>query len=155
MACVLRPCSTAPKLMLQNPGQVIAKFVIPGRISEDTPDCTESSLKTHISHLRTKLREVSEKECIESVWEIGFRFSIFFRFLTIMTKTVSCLIAKHGFFYSPFRCGLINRNLFDYPFMNFRSLVGIPASSKVYRSTFIERLYFSLSFIICSIMGEA
>lgn len=63
------------KLLLQNPGQVIAKSVILDRISEDTPDCTESSLKTHISHLRTKLREVSGKEYIESVWGIGFRFA--------------------------------------------------------------------------------
>lgn len=63
------------KLLLQNPGQVIAKSVILDRISEDTPDCTESSLKTHISHLRTKLREVSGKEYIASVWGIGFRFS--------------------------------------------------------------------------------
>lgn len=63
------------KLLLQNPGQVIAKSVILDRISEDTPDCTESSLKTHISHLRTKLREAGGKEYIESVWGIGFRFS--------------------------------------------------------------------------------
>ena len=39
------------KLLLQNPGQVIAKSVILDRISEDTPDCTENSLKTHISHV--------------------------------------------------------------------------------------------------------
>lgn len=63
------------KLLLQNQGQVIAKSVILDRISEDTPDCTESSLKTHISHLRTKLREVSGKEYIEAVWGIGFEFS--------------------------------------------------------------------------------
>lgn len=63
------------KLLLQNPGQVIAKSVILDRISEDTPDCTESSLKTHISHLRTKLREACGKETIESVWGIGFKFS--------------------------------------------------------------------------------
>ena len=63
------------KLLLQNPGQVIAKSVMLDRISEDTPDCTESSLKTHISHLRTKLREVSGKEYIESVWGIGFKLS--------------------------------------------------------------------------------
>ena len=63
------------KLLLQNPSQMIAKSVILERISEDTPDCTESSLKTHISHLRTKLREVSGKEYIESVWGIGFKLS--------------------------------------------------------------------------------
>lgn len=63
------------KLLLQNSGQAIAKSVILDRISEDTPDCTESSLKTHISHLRTKPREAGGKEYIESVWGIGFRFS--------------------------------------------------------------------------------
>lgn len=42
-------------------------------IGEDTPDCTESSLKTHVSHLRAKLREVGGREYIESVWGIGFR----------------------------------------------------------------------------------
>lgn len=63
------------KLLMQNPGQVIAKSVILDRISEDTLDCTESSLKTHISHLRTKLREPGGKEYIESVWGIGFKLS--------------------------------------------------------------------------------
>ena len=63
------------KLLIQNPGQAIAKSVILDRISEDTPDCTESSLKTHISHLRTKLREAGGKEYIESVWGIGFKLS--------------------------------------------------------------------------------
>lgn len=61
------------KLLMQNPNQVIAKSVILDRISEDTPDCTESSLKTHISHLRAKLRETSGKEYIASVWGIGFK----------------------------------------------------------------------------------
>lgn len=63
------------KLLMQNPGKVIAKSVLLDRISADTPDCTESSLKTHISHLRGKLREVSGREYIESVWGIGFRLS--------------------------------------------------------------------------------
>lgn len=61
------------KLLIQNPEQVIAKSVLLDRISEDTPDCTESSLKTHISHLRSKLRKVSGKEYVESVWGIGFK----------------------------------------------------------------------------------
>lgn len=47
------------KLLMQNDGQVIAKSVLLERISEDTPDCTENSLKTHISHLRGKLRQAS------------------------------------------------------------------------------------------------
>lgn len=62
------------KLLLLHSGQVIAKSVILDRISEDTPDCTESSLKIHISHLRKKLREVSGKDYIEAVWGIGFQF---------------------------------------------------------------------------------
>ena len=63
------------KLLMQNPDQVIAKSVILDRIAEDTPDCTESSLKTHISHLRGKLREATGKEYIEAVWGIGFRLT--------------------------------------------------------------------------------
>lgn len=62
------------KLLIQNPGQVIAKSIILDRISDDTMDCTENSLKTHISHLRSKLREAGGKEYIESVWGIGFKF---------------------------------------------------------------------------------
>lgn len=61
------------KLLMQNPEQVIAKSVLLDRISMDTPDCTENSLKTHISHLRSKLREASGKDYVESVWGIGFR----------------------------------------------------------------------------------
>lgn len=63
------------KLLIQNSGRVIAKSVLLERISEDTPDCTESSLKTHISHLRSKLRETSGKEYVEAVWGIGFRLN--------------------------------------------------------------------------------
>lgn len=63
------------KLFLQNPGQVIAKSVILDRISADTPDCTESSLKIHVSNLRKKLRDVTGQDHIESVWGIGFKLN--------------------------------------------------------------------------------
>ena len=63
------------KLLMQHPNQAIAKSVVLDRISEDTPDCTESSLKIHISNLRKKIREVSGKEYIEAVWGIGFKIS--------------------------------------------------------------------------------
>ena len=63
------------KLLMQNPGQVLAKSVLLDRISEDTPDCTENSLKTHISNLRCKLRGVSGRDYIEAVWGIGFRLA--------------------------------------------------------------------------------
>lgn len=61
------------KLLLRNPGQVVAKSYLLEQIGEDTPDCTESSLKTHISHLRSKLRAVSGRDHVESIWGIGFR----------------------------------------------------------------------------------
>lgn len=61
------------KLLVSNPGQVITKSVMLERISGDTPDCMESSLKVHISNLRKKLRDVSGKDYIEAVWGIGFK----------------------------------------------------------------------------------
>lgn len=61
------------KLLMQNPSQVIAKSVILDRISQDTPDCVESSLKVHISNLRRKLREVTDNDYIEAVWGVGFK----------------------------------------------------------------------------------
>lgn len=61
------------KLLMTNPNQVIAKSIILDRIVEDTPDCTDSSLKTHISHLRSKLHSAGGKDYIEAVWGIGFK----------------------------------------------------------------------------------
>lgn len=63
------------KLLMQNPRQVLAKSTILEKISTDTPDCTESTLKTHISHLRTKLRNATGKDWIEAVWGIGFKLA--------------------------------------------------------------------------------
>lgn len=61
------------KLLLQRPGQVIARSVLLEHISWDTPDCSEGSLKQHISNLRGKLRKVDGHDYIEAVWGIGFR----------------------------------------------------------------------------------
>ncbi|MDF2989015.1 MAG: mprA 3 [Eubacterium sp.] len=61
------------KLLMQNPSQVVTKSQILDLISEDTPDCMESSLKVHISNLRRKLRHVTDKDYIEAVWGIGFK----------------------------------------------------------------------------------
>lgn len=63
------------KLLMQNPNQVISKIVILERIFEDTPDCTDRSLKQHISNLRKKLRDAGDKEYIEAVWGIGFKIT--------------------------------------------------------------------------------
>lgn len=54
-------------------GLLLAKSVLLDRIGADTPDCTEGSLKTHISNLRGKLRDATGKDHIEAVWGIGFR----------------------------------------------------------------------------------
>ena len=61
------------KLLMQNPNQALSKGVILDRISLDTPDCTDASLKQHVSNLRRKLREAGGRDCIEAVWGIGFR----------------------------------------------------------------------------------
>lgn len=61
------------KILMINPNQVITKSSILDKISYDTPDCVESSLKVHISNLRRKLRDVSGKDYIEAVWGIGFK----------------------------------------------------------------------------------
>lgn len=81
------------KYLMQNPGQVLTKTQILERISGDTPDCMESSLKVHVSNLRKKLSAAGSTEVggtatggtatdgadakgrdyIESVWGIGFK----------------------------------------------------------------------------------
>lgn len=61
------------KLLMENPGQVLAKSTVLERICLDTPDCTEASLKIHVSNLRKKLRAAGGGEHIEAVWGIGYR----------------------------------------------------------------------------------
>lgn len=63
------------KLLMENPKQVIAKSVLLDRISQDTPDCTERSLKQHISNLRRKLQGVGGFDYVETVWGIGFKLA--------------------------------------------------------------------------------
>lgn len=64
------------KLLMNNAGSAIAKTVILDRICEDTPDCTDSSLKQHISNLRKKLKDISGEDYIEAVWGIGFKLVV-------------------------------------------------------------------------------
>lgn len=65
------------KLLMENPKQVIAKSVLLDKISFDTPDCTERSLKQHISNLRKKLQDAGGMDYIETVWGIGFKLADF------------------------------------------------------------------------------
>ncbi len=61
--------------LMRNPRQVVTKSQLLDSIAQDTPDCTESSLKTHISNLRRKLRAAGEREYIQAVWGIGFKMN--------------------------------------------------------------------------------
>ncbi len=69
------------KLLLINQTQIIPKSVMLERLSEDTPDCMESSLKVHISNLRKKLKNADpfHRDFIEAVWGIGFKLSDSFK----------------------------------------------------------------------------
>lgn len=60
-------------LMLNN-GRPLGRSTILDRISDDTPDCTERSLKQHISNIRKKLQTLDGIDHIEAVYGIGFRY---------------------------------------------------------------------------------
>lgn len=61
------------KLLMQNPKNPVSRSAILDNISFDTPDCTERSLKQHISNIRHKLQAVNGKDYIEAVYGIGFK----------------------------------------------------------------------------------
>ncbi len=62
------------KLLMKNEGRPVGRNTILDKISEDTPDCTERSLKQHISNIRKKMEAVSGIDHIETVYGIGFKF---------------------------------------------------------------------------------
>lgn len=61
------------KQLLLNPKQIITKSKLIELISMDTLDGDENSLKVHISNIRKKIKKVSDKEYIESIWGIGYK----------------------------------------------------------------------------------
>ena len=61
------------KLLMQSEGRPVGRTTILDRISLDTPDCTERSLKQHISNIRKKLQQADGADHIEAVYGIGFR----------------------------------------------------------------------------------
>ena len=63
------------KYLMLNSAQAVSKSQLLDHISPDTPDCTENSLKIHVSNLRKKLRDASGKDYIEAVWGIGFKLT--------------------------------------------------------------------------------
>ncbi len=62
------------KMFLLNPKKVFSKSAILDYISDYTPDGEESSVSVHISNLRNKLKEASDRNYIRTVWGIGFQF---------------------------------------------------------------------------------
>ena len=61
------------KLLMLDPRTPVGKTAILEKISLDTPDCTERSLKQHISNIRHKLQAVDGNDYIEAVYGIGFK----------------------------------------------------------------------------------
>ena len=61
------------KLLMHNEKMPVGRSTILDRISIDTPDCTERSLKQHISNMRKKLMAADGVDHIEAVYGIGFK----------------------------------------------------------------------------------
>lgn len=61
------------KLLMQNHRNPVGKTTILDEIRFDTPDCTERSLKQHVSNIRKKLQAVNGEDYIESIYGIGFK----------------------------------------------------------------------------------
>lgn len=61
------------KQLILNGTEVISKNRLLESISLDTPDCDENSLKVHISNIKKKIRNHTNKKYIESVFGIGYK----------------------------------------------------------------------------------
>ncbi|MDE5616850.1 MAG: response regulator transcription factor [Clostridia bacterium] len=59
--------------LMNNGGRAMSKDAIMAKIEDVTPDCEESSLRTHVGNLRTKLKAINGKDYIEAVWGIGYK----------------------------------------------------------------------------------
>ncbi|MBO4458193.1 MAG: response regulator transcription factor [Butyrivibrio sp.] len=62
-------------ILMRNAGRPLGRNTILDRISEDTPDCTERSLKQHVSNVRKKLQQLDDVDHIEAIYGIGFQFN--------------------------------------------------------------------------------
>ena len=62
-------------LLMNNANRPLGRSTILDRISEDTPDCTERSLKQHISNVRKKLLKLDNTDHIETIYGIGFQYN--------------------------------------------------------------------------------
>ncbi len=62
-------------ILMRNAGRPLGRNTILDRISDDTPDCTERSLKQHVSNVRKKLQQLDGIDHIEAIYGIGFQFN--------------------------------------------------------------------------------
>lgn len=62
-------------ILMRNAGRPLGRNTILDRISEETPDCTERSLKQHVSNVRKKLQQLDDIDHIEAIYGIGFQFN--------------------------------------------------------------------------------
>lgn len=62
------------KILMMSEGKPIGRNDLMEMISDDTPDCTERSLKQHISNIRKKLMSLDGKDHIDTIYGIGFKF---------------------------------------------------------------------------------
>lgn len=63
-------------LLMSNPNVVYTRSMIFEKIWNDESFADEQAIKVHISNLRSKIKEHTDKKYIETVWGIGFKFCI-------------------------------------------------------------------------------
>lgn len=61
------------RLLMTDPGVVLAKSILLERLADESPDGTEASLKMHVSNLRRKLKSIGAPDYIDAVWGIGYK----------------------------------------------------------------------------------
>ncbi len=64
------------RVLIFYPNQIISRRVLLEQVKKAAPRCSDSSLRTHVRHLRRKLRRGSGREYIETVWRMGYRLSV-------------------------------------------------------------------------------
>ena len=63
------------EILMRNSKIVVTKSKLLDLLSLENIEIYDNSLKVHISHLRTKLKEKSNHDHIEAVWGVGFKLN--------------------------------------------------------------------------------
>ena len=62
------------KLLLENPKKLFSKANLFESVWNETYYPEDNALKVHMSNLRTKIKKYDDREYIETVWGIGYRW---------------------------------------------------------------------------------